>query len=161
MCVFYPALVLAVALAAVLALPAHGVLVPGKSLGGVRLGAREPQVRAAWGPHVGVCRGCAHRTLYFTYGKFDEVGTGVEFRSGRAVALFTLGLPRTWGTDRGVALGGSSVSVNGVYGTLPRVECGHYYALVQRRGNVATAFYFKDDTLWAFGLMRASVPVCR
>jgi hypothetical protein len=153
--------VLAVALAAALALPQQGVLVPGKSLGGVRLGAGEAQVRAAWGPHVGVCRGCRHRTLYFTYGKFDQVGAGVELRRGRAVALFTLSLPTGWRTDRGVRLGDSTISVNGAYGALPHVECGHYYALVQRRGAVATAFYFKGDTLWAFGLMRASVPICR
>jgi hypothetical protein len=153
--------VLAVALAVALALPQHGVLVPGKSLGAMRLGAREAQVRAAWGPHVGVCRGCRQRTLYFTYGKFDQTGVGVELRRGRAVALFTLSLPAGWRTDSGVRLGDPSVSVNGAYGTLPRVECGHYYALVQRRRNVATAFYFKDDTLWAFGLLRASVPVCR
>jgi hypothetical protein len=153
--------VLAVALAVALALPQQGILVPGKSLAGVRLGAREAQVRAAWGPHVGVCRGCPHRTLYFTQGKFDQVGAGAEFRRGRAVALFTLWLPTGWRTDRGVRLGDSPVSVNGVYGSLPRVDCGHYYALVQRRGPVATAFYFKDDTLWAFGLMRAPVDVCR
>jgi hypothetical protein len=159
--VFYPAVVLAVVLAAVLALPQQGILVPGKSLGGLRLGAREPQVRAAWGPHVGVCRGCPRRTLYFTFGKFDQVGTGAEFRRGRAVALFTLWLPTGWRTDKGVRLGDPPLSVNGAYGSLPRVECGHYYALVQRRGAVATAFYFKGETLWAFGLMRASVPVCR
>jgi hypothetical protein len=159
--VFYPASVLAVALAAVLALPQQGVLVAGKSLGGVRLGAAEPQVGAAWGPHVGVCRNCRRRTLYFTYGKFDQIGVGAEFRRGRAVALFTLWLPTGWRTNKGVRLGDTPLSVNGAYGTLPRVECGHYYAFVQRRGSVATAFYFKGDTLWAFGLMRASVSVCR
>lgn len=152
---------LAVALAVALALPQQGVLVPGRSLAGVRLGTPEKQVRAAWGPHVGVCRSCPRRTLYFTYGKFDQVGVGAEFRRGRAVALFTLSLPTGWRTDRGVRLGDPSVTVNGTYGALPRVECGHYYALVQRRGNVATAFYFKEDTLWAFGLLRTSVPVCR
>ena len=152
---------LAVALAAVLALPQPGVFVPGKSLGGMRLGATEAQLRAAWGPRVGVCRGCPNRTLYFTYGKFEQVGTGAELRRGRAVALFTLWVPTGWRTNRGLVLGDSPVSVNGIYGALPRVECGHYYALVLRRGGVVSAFYFKGDTLWAFGLMRRSVPVCR
>jgi hypothetical protein len=153
--------VLAVALAVALALPQQGVLVPSRSLAGIRLGAPESQVRAAWGPHVGICRGCPRPTLYFTYGKFDEVGAGAEFRRGRAIALFTLSLPKGWRTNRGVRLGDPPVTLSGIYGALPRVECGHYYALVQRRGNVATAFYFKDDTLWAFALFRASVPVCR
>ena len=68
--------VLAALLAFVLALPQAGVFVPGKSLGGVRLGATEKQVRSVWGPRVGVCRGCRDRTLYFTYAKFDQVGAG-------------------------------------------------------------------------------------
>jgi hypothetical protein len=118
-------------------------------------------VRATWGPRVGVCRGCPHRTLYFTYSRFDQIGTGAEFRRGRAAALFTLWVPTGWRTDRGLRLGDSPVSLNGIYGTLPRVECGHYYAFVLRRGGVVNAFYFKGDTLWAFGLMRRSVAVCR
>lgn len=147
--------------AVVLALPQAGTFVPGESLGGLRLGATEAAARQAWGPHVGVCRGCPSRTLYFTYGKFNQVGAGVELRRGRAVALFTLWIPTGWRTDRGVVLGDSPVSVNGVYGTLARVECGHYYALVQRRGAVVSAFYFKNDVLWAFGLLRRGVRVCR
>lgn len=150
------------ALAAVLlALPPAGVFVPGRSLGGVRLGATEAQVRAAWGPNVGVCRGCARRTLYFTYRRFEQTGAGVELRGGRAVALFTLWQPTTWRTNRGVRIGHSVVGVSGVYGVLPRVECGHYSALVQRRGDVVSAFYVKGDVVWAFGLMRGSVGVCR
>ena len=153
--------VLAAVLAFALALPQPGVFVPGRSLGGMRLGATEAQLRTAWGPQTGVCRGCPQRTLYFTYRKFDRVGTGAELRAGRAVALFTLWAPTGWRTDRGVRIADTTVSVNGVYGTMPRVDCGHYYALLQRRGSVVSAFYFKNDALWAFGLQRASVPVCR
>lgn len=152
---------LAAVLAVVLALPQGGVFVPGKSLGGVRLGAAERQVRAAWGPYVGVCRGCQRRTLYFTYGRFEQTGAGAEFRRGRAVALFTLWVPTGWRTDRGVRLGDTELSVSGEYGVLPRVQCGHYHALVLRRGGTVSAFYFKNDVLWAFGLLRASAPICR
>ena len=152
---------LAAVLSFVLALPQAGVFVPGKSLAGVRLGATEAQVRAAWGPHVGVCRGCRHRTLYFTYGKFNQVGTGAEFQRGHAVALYTLWVPTGWRTDKGVRLGDTPLSVNGVYGTMPRFECGHYSVMVQRRGSVTSAFYFKDDLLWAFALQRSSEPACR
>jgi hypothetical protein len=153
--------VLAAVLSLVLALPQAGVFVPGKSLAGVRLGATEAQVRAAWGPHVGLCRGCQRRTLYFTYGKFNQVGTGAEFQRGRAVALYTLWVPTGWRTDRGVRLGDTQLVVNGTYGTLPRFECGHYSVLVQRRGKVVSAFYFKGDLLWAFALQRSSERACR
>ena len=154
-------MVVAALAAVVLALPQAGTFVPGERLGSLRLGATEAQARAAWGPHVGVCRGCEQRTLYFTYGKFNQVGTGVELRRGRAAALFTLWIPTGWRTDRGVRLGDSELSVSGVYGTLARVECGHYHALVQRRGRTVSAFFFKNEVLWAFGLMRPSVRVCR
>lgn len=152
---------LAAVLAFALALPQAGVFVPGKSLAGVRLGATETQVRAAWGPHVGVCRDCRHRTLYFTYGKFNQVGTGAEFVRGRAVALYTLWIPTGWRTDKGVRLGDTQLTVNGIYGALPRFECGHYNVLVQRRAGVVSAFCFKGDLLWAFVLQRPSEPVCR
>jgi hypothetical protein len=153
--------VVAAVVAGLLALPQTGVFVPGTSLGGQRLGATEAQLRAAWGPHVGVCRGCPRRTLYFTYGKFEQVGTGAEFRRGRAVALFTLWVPTGWRTNRGVHLGDTELEVTGTYGVLRRVECGHYRAFVLKRGRTLNAFYFKSDTLWAFGLLRPSAPICR
>lgn len=152
---------LAVAIALVLALPQQGVLVPGESLGGVRLGATETQVRAAWGPRLGVCRGCPRRTLYFTYASFDQVGAGAEFVRGRAVALYTLWSPMGWRTDRNVRLGDSELVVANAYRGMLRTECGHYYALSLRRGRVVTAFWFRDGSLWAFGIQRPSVPLCR
>ena len=151
----------AVAAAALLALPQAGVLVAGDTLGGVRLGATEAQVRAAWGPRVGVCRGCPRRTLYFTYRAFDETGAAAEFVRGRAVALYTIGLPTGWRTNRGVHLGDPEPAVTDVYGGMLRAVCGHYHALSQRRGRVVTAFWFSGETLWTFGVQRPSVPLCR
>jgi hypothetical protein len=159
--VFYPPRVLAVALALALGLPQPGVLVAGASLGGVRLGSTETQVRRSWGPRVGVCRGCARRTLYFTYARFDQVGTGAEFVRGRAVALYTLWSPTGWRTDRGVRLGDPELRVVSEHRGLSRTECGHYEALSARRGRVVTVFWFRDGILWAFGIQRPSVPLCR
>ena len=152
---------LALVVAGLLALPQQGVLVPGKSLAGVRLGATEAQVRAEWGPRVGVCRGCPRRTLYFTYTAFDQTGTGAEFVRGRAVALYTLWLPTGWRTSTGARLGDPELSVTGRHRGTRRVECGHYFALTLRRNRVVTGFWFSEDSLWAFGLLRPSVGVCR
>ena len=77
------------------------------------------------------------------------------------MALYTLWVPTGWRTDKGIRLGDSPLSVNGVYGALPRFVCGHYSVLVQRRGTVSSAFYFKNDLLWAFALQRSSEPACR
>ena len=101
---------LALAAAVLLALPAQGVLVPGQSLAGVRLGMPEAQVRRALGPHIGVCRGCPRRTLYFTYAPFNAVGVGVELVRRRAVAVYTLWSPSGWQTRDGVIFSVSAIS---------------------------------------------------
>jgi hypothetical protein len=50
--------------------PRAGVAVPGKTLGGLALGMTPAQVRAAWGPRHGACRGCRAPTWYFNYARF-------------------------------------------------------------------------------------------
>ncbi len=152
---------IAVVLAAALALPQAGVLVPGKSLGGLRLGATEAQVRAAWGPRAGLCRSCRERTLYFTHKRYAPQGAGATFRGRRAVALFTLWWPPGWRTKDGIHLGSAVAEVTARYGALPRVDCVGYYALTLRRGRTLTAFYVVKERLWGFGLLRPTVPVCR
>ena len=62
------ALVLAASAAA--GLPKAGTLVPGRSLGGVRLGESLHAVRASLGTFYGACRGCPRQTWYFTYEPF-------------------------------------------------------------------------------------------
>jgi len=64
-------------------LPKAGVLVPGQSLGGIRLGESPRAVRAELGTFYGTCRGCSRRTWYFTYSPFDKQGLAVEFTGGQ------------------------------------------------------------------------------
>jgi hypothetical protein len=141
--------------------PRAGVVVPGKTLGGVRLGATPAQVRSAWGSRHGTCRGCRATTWYFNRRPFEPQGTGVTFRRGRAVALFTLWSPPGWHTDRGLRIDDPSVRIAGLYGALLRVECGTYAALTLERGRTTTSFYVVDERLWGFGLTRGAEPVCR
>src|SRR5439155_25342645 len=140
------AALLALALAAVL--PQHGVLVPGRSLGGLHLGATRAEVRAAWGTAYGRCRGCADETWYFTYRAFTPQGAGVAFRGGRAVALFTLWAPPGWQTSRGLRIGDPAARITALYGALPRVDCGTYAALIERQGAATTEFYVRDEQVW-------------
>lgn len=152
---------LTLAVAALLALPQQGVLDPGKSFAGVRLGTPEVQVRRALGPRVGVCRGCPRRTLYFTYSPFNAVGVGVEFVRRRAVALYTLWSPSGWRTRDGLLMGTDELTVTSTYRGMLRTHCGHYDALQLRRGRVSTVFWFRNGNLWGFGLQRPSLSVCR
>ena len=141
--------------------PTAGVVVPGKSLGGLSLGATRAQVRSAWGSRFGVCRDCRERTWYFNYRLFEPQGAGVSFRRGRATALFTLWSPPGWRTSLGLQMGDPAARIAGLYGPLLRVSCGTYAVSTLRRGRTTTAFYIVDEQIWGFGLSRLREPVCR
>ena len=157
------ALALSLPLAAPIAAapPDAGVLVPGRSLGGIELGATRAQVERRWGLAYGVCRGCAAETWYFNYFAFQPRGAAVELKKGRVAAVFTLYQPLGWRTTRGLVLGDSVARVTSVYGALVRRECGGYAVLVLPERTATTAFYVLDDQLWAFGLFRPGLPLCR
>jgi hypothetical protein len=152
---------LALAVPAAAAPPREGVVVPGRSFGGLALGAPQAAVKAAWGPKFGRCRSCKFPTLYFNFAPFEPAGVGVELRRGRAVALFTVWSPRGWRTDRGVAVGDPAARVTSVYGPLTSVSCGTYQALTLPARRAKTIFYVYEERVWGFGLSEARVPVCR
>ena len=155
-------LVLAVlAVPAAQAAPTRGELVPARSLGGLQLGATKAEVRAAWGVRFGRCRSCSRETWYFNFRRFDPKGLAVEFRGGRASALFTLWQPAGWRTREGLRLGEHAARVTEVYGALARQSCGSYDALTLPGRGAVTAFYVAGDRLWAFGLLEPRSAICR
>jgi hypothetical protein len=155
------ALALAVVAPAAAAPPNPGVLVPGKSLGGVRLGATGAQVEAAWGRAYGRCTNCRHTTWYFNFFAFQPRGAGIEFRGGRAVALYTIHQPLGWSTPSGLSLGEPVSRVRALYPRLSRRVCDGYDALILRREDTVSSFYVLDERLWGFGLSRRGLPICR
>ena len=137
------------------------MLVPGRSLGGIELGMTKAALERSWGRAYGVCNGCRHETWYFNYYAFQPRGAGVELRRDRVAAVFTLYQPLGWKTTKGLRLGDPEARITAVHGALVRRECGDYAALELPGRNSVTAFYVLDDRLWAFGLSRPGVPVCR
>jgi hypothetical protein len=152
---------LLVAPGATAAPPRAGLVVPGKTLGGLALGATKAQVRAAWGTRHGVCRDCPRETWYFNLKRFEPQGAGITFRKGRAVALFTVWSPPGWHTAQDLRIGDPEFRIATIYGTLFRVDCGRYSARTMRSRGVTTAFYVVDEQVWGFGLSRPGQPVCR
>ncbi len=151
--------VLAAAAPAAAALPAHGRLVPGVSLGGVRLGEPAAQVRAALGFH-GVCRGCDRTTWYFTYKAFDSHGLGVRLEAGRVTGIFTLWQPDGWTAPGGLTLGDFRGAITSSAGTLIPTPCTGYQALVKNDGTL-TVYYVFGGKLWGFGLYAGGESPCR
>ena len=150
-----------VAAPAAAAPPQGGTFEPGTRLGGLRLGATTAQVERRWGKRHGICRNCRHPTWYFNYEPFTPQGVGVEFRRGRAVALFTMWSPPEWRTRGGLAIGDPAADVRAQHPRVRRRDCRGYRALWTRAGNTLSIFYISEQKLWGFGLSRPGVPVCR
>jgi hypothetical protein len=152
---------LVVAAPASAGLPKRGTLVPGRSLGGVRLGEPARAVRAALGTFYGVCRGCARPTWYFTYRPFEKQGLAVELTRGRVSGVYTLWRPRGWHAPRKLRLGSTPLAVH-VYGHARRsLVCGSYEALVHDDSGARTVYYLFRGQLWGFGLFRRGASPCR
>ena len=142
--------------------PRKGVFVPGKSLGGLRLGMTPAQVRAAWGTNHGRCRGCAQPTWYYTYRRYHPHGAAVEFRRGRVDAVFTLWAPTNWKTTKGLYIGDNVDRVPGLYGTLARADCpGNYYGLTMPSPAGVNVLYVVNEKIFGFGLLSFRAAVCR
>ena len=142
-------------------LPKAGVLVPGRSLGGIRLGESPRSVRAALGTFYGTCHSCSQPTWYFTYAPFDRHGLAVEFTGGKVSAVYTLWRPAGWRAPHGLALGSSVLAVHRHSGASRSVVCGDYEALVHDAARARTAYYLVNGRLWGFGLFHGGASPCR
>ena len=152
---------LALAGAAAAGLPKAGALVPGRSLGGIRLGESPRAVRASLGRSYGTCRGCPRSTWYFTYRPFTQRGLAVEFDRGRVSAVYTLWSPRGWHGPGGLRFGATPLTVHDRVGTLRTVGCNGYTALVRDTFQARTAYSLYAGRLWGFGLFRRGADPCR
>ena len=156
-----PLAVLVTAGAAVAAPPRAGVLDPGVSLGGLRLGATQAQVKTTWGASFGRCRKCPSPTWYFNYRRYRPQGAAVQFQHGRVEAIFTLWAPPGWKTSTGLKIGDPSSKISQLYGPLSRTPCGQYAALVLPMRGGVNVFYVSNGKLWGFGLLNFLVQPCR
>jgi hypothetical protein len=155
--------VIALALAAPAAagLPKAGVLVPGRSLGGIRLGESPGAVRAVLGTFYGTCRGCPRRTWYFAYRPFDKHGLAVEFTGGQVSGIYTLWRPAGWHAPHKLGFGSSVLAVHKLTGASRTVTCTDYEALVRDSAHARTVYYLFDGRLWGFGLFQRGSSPCR
>ena len=117
--------------------PAQGVLAPGNSLGGIRLGDTPATVRTRWGR------------------------AAVSFRDGHVSGVFTIGVPRGWRTTRGLTLGDPADRVQRMYGVLPWSRCIGYGALSIRRPGAVSSIYTYGESVYGFALTGPSEPVCQ
>jgi len=142
-------------------LPKSGALVPGRSLGGVRLGESPHAVVATLGRFYGTCSHCPHAPWYFTYRPFDRHGLAVEFEHGRVSGVYTLWSPTGWHAPHGLRFGATPLAVHEAVGTLRTIACHDYDALVRDSATARTVYYVFAGKLWGFGLFRRGAVPCR
>jgi len=144
------------------ALPARGVLHPGKSLAGVQLGDSMARVRQLWGHNYKVCQGrqCPYPTWYYIYPTGEPLGASVRFRNGKVVTIFTLGSPTGWRTAEGLIIGEQVDRIAQLYGKLRLNACIGYGALTMRTNSAVTSIYTTGESVYGFALSRPNEPVC-
>jgi hypothetical protein len=152
------ALVLAASASA--ALPKAGVVAPGQSLGGIRIGMTKAEVESRWGLRYGHCRSCERETWYFTYRPFTPEGAAVVFERRRVVFAYTIWQPEGWRTAGGLVLGAAEAEVARSIGALPRVDCVAYSAYVEPGKRAETVYYVAEGELWSLGLKRPGEYPC-
>jgi hypothetical protein len=143
-------------------LPARGILKPGQSLAGVKLGDTMARVKELWGQNYKVCadRQCGYPTWYYIYPKGEPLGASVRFRKGKVVTIFTLGSPTGWRTAEGLLIGEQIDRINQLYGKLTWSVCVGYGAMSMRSGQAVTSIYTTGEAVYGFALSRPSEPVC-
>jgi hypothetical protein len=141
-------------------LPARGILQPGKSLAGVKLGDTMQRVMELWGRNYKVCPKCSYPTWYYIYPKGEPLGASVRFRQGRVVTIFTLGSPTGWRTAEGLLMGEQIDRISDLYGKLTWSVCIGYGAMSMRTAQAVTSIYTTGEAVYGFALSRPSEPVC-
>jgi hypothetical protein len=142
-------------------LPRRGVLVPGRSLAGVRLGETQAQVIGRWGRRYELCTVCTRQTWLYTYPHGEPLGAGVSFKAGRVSAVFTLGSPTGWRTAEGLLIGELVPRAQELYGRLRWHVCIGYGALSIHTRTAVTSIYTTGEAVYGFALTHPSEPVCQ
>ena len=145
------------------ALPTRGILVVGKSLAGISLGATQTTVKTRWGSRYVNCikSPCSDPTWLYFYPTGEPVGAGVRFRNNKAVAVFTLGATPGWKSTEGIKIADPASKVYDFYGNPKYTKCIGYEALSLTRNGVTTSFYLTSGVVYGFAITSPGVPVCQ
>jgi hypothetical protein len=147
--------------------PTTGVLTPGVSLAGVKLGFTTSQVIQRWGRNYSVCPssqcGNSGPVWYFVYQRGEPLGAAVRFdKTGKVTAVFTLGSPTGWRTADGLLVGQGVSDAQRMYGAnLTWSVCTGYGAMSMRNAGTVTSIYTYGETVYGFALTSPGTPICQ
>jgi hypothetical protein len=139
--------------------PVNGILVPGKSLGGVRLGDPAAKVQMLWGRDYTVLSDRPTTWLYMSP-TGDPFGAAVSFRHRVVTAVFTIGGTGGWHTSNGLRVGQTLASFNDPSPSSTSTACIGYGAVSTRSGSAVTSILTNGQAVYGFALTRPFEPVC-
>ncbi len=141
--------------------PSRGVVVPGVSFAGIKLGDTEQRVRAVWGNSFTSCGYCKDTTWLYEYRGGEPLGAAARFRNNRLVAVFSLGSPAGWKTDKGLFMGDPIANVYQYYPSTGTTRCIGFDAITAKTGKSVTAFYSAAGVVYGFAMVVPGMTVCQ
>ena len=139
--------------------PVNGILVRGKSLGGVWLGESASAVRARWGSDYTILPNQPTTWLYWSP-TGAPFGAAVSFRHRVVTAVFTIGAIEGWHTSDGLRPGQLLSRFNDPGPSTTQVACIGYGAVSTRSGSAVTSILMTGQSVYGFALTRPFEPVC-
>jgi hypothetical protein len=139
--------------------PVNGVLVRGKSLGGVQLGDPAAKVQALWGRDYTILSGQPTTWLYWSP-TGDPFGAAVSFRHRVVTAIFTIGGITGWHTSDGLRVGQLLARFNDPGASTTQTACVGYGAISSRSADAVTSILMTGQSVYGFALTRPFEPVC-
>jgi hypothetical protein len=141
--------------------PIRGVIVPGVSFAGIKLGDTEQRVRALWGSNFDTCGYCKDTTWLYEYRGGEPLGAAVRFEKNKLVAVFSLGSPAGWRTDKGLYMGDPIANVYQYYSSTGTTRCIGFDAITAKTGKSVTAFYSAAGVIYGFAMVIPGMTVCQ
>jgi hypothetical protein len=142
-------------------LPTRGIIIPGVSFAGVKIGDTQKRVRALWGNRFVTCKYCTDATWLYEYQYGEPLGAAARFQHNRVVAVFSLGSPAGWKTDKGLAMGDPISDVYQYYKTTGTTRCVGFDAVTAKTGKYVTAFYSAAGVIYGFAIVIPKMTVCQ
>jgi hypothetical protein len=142
-------------------LPVRGIVIPGVSFAGVKIGDTEARVKGVWGSRFVACKYCADETWLYEYQGGEPLGAAARFQKGKVVALFSLGSPAGWKTDKGLYMGDPISNVYQYYGKTTTTRCIGYDAISAKTGKYVTGFYSAAGVVYGFVIVIPTMTVCQ
>jgi hypothetical protein len=141
--------------------PVKGIVVPGISFAGIKLGDTEQRVRAVWGSSFTACGYCKDTTWLYEYRGGEPLGAAARFENGKLVAVFSLGSPAGWKTDKGLYMGDPIENVYQYYPATGTTRCIGFDAITAKTGKSVTAFYSAAGVVYGFAMVIPGMTVCQ